>query len=278
MSRVNAATLVEAIRDWGVDFRPYRPDWATQTTAGGWDPVGIGHHHTAGSGVLDHEPGGGIGPRQRSMLELLRNGRSDLDGPLCHFAPLYVGRGKLVVYGIGMGNTNHAGYIGARVAEQLRKGKFKGVDASGRGREDVDGNSMLYGLEYLHPGDGTPWPDELLEAGHRTAAAICDAHGWKRDNWAGSNAEHRELTARKVDRSWPGWGDGMRAAITELAATGVGDPAPSGWRRSPDIQLAIRTLVRAADKKLAYGRKAQHAALREHVRELREQFPSDDEA
>lgn len=270
MTRVLAGTLVEAIKDFGVEFRPYRSDWAVQTTAGGWDPVGVAHHHTAGRGVLSHGEGGKIGPSQESMLELLRVGRSDLDGPLCHFAPVYVGRGKLVVYGIGMGNTNHAGYIGRDVAAALRRGMF---DGSVRGSESVDGNSMLYGLEYLHPGDATPWPDELLEAGHRTAAAICDAHGWDRDHWAGSNAEHRELTARKVDRSWSGWGDKMRAAIHELAKQPVGDPAPVGWVMTKDIEDALKILRRAADKKQASGRKRQSDALRQHIREIRAEFP-----
>lgn len=267
MTRVAAATVVEAIKDWGVTFRPYGSDWYTQTTAGGWDPEAIAHHHTGGTGVLEHGHDGQIGPRQESMLKLLRVGRPDLDGPLCHLAPVFVGKGKRVVYGIGWGNTNHAGYIRTQVAAKLRRGTFTG---EGGGAETVDGNSILYGLEYLHPGDSTPWPDELLETGHRVAAAICDAHGWTRLNWPGSNAEHRELTTRKVDRSWSKSGDGMRARIAELAASNTGEPA--GWTRSPDIESAIRSLTLAADKKQVAGRPRQAAALRETIRELKSSF------
>lgn len=262
------------MRDWGVDFRPWGENWASRTTPGGWDPIGVAHHHTAGSGVLLHD-GGTLGPSQRSMLQLLAIGR-DLDGngspdgPLCQLAPTFLGRGKkAAVFGIGWGNCNHAGYIDNDVARALRAGSF---DGGGRGgAEQVDGNSILYGLEYLHPGDGTPWPDELLDAGHRTAAALCEAHGWDRRNWPGSNAEHRELTTRKIDRSWAKAGDGMRTAIRELSARSQ-EPAP--WVRNPPVQEAIEQLRKAAEYKKTVGRKHQAAALREFARDVAERFPA----
>jgi hypothetical protein len=270
VSRISAAAAAEALRDWGVDFRPWGAGWADRTTAGGWDPIGIAHHHTAGSGVLAHDSGK-LGASQRSMLDLLTRGRPDLDGPLCHLAPTFLGKGKkAAVFGIGWGNCNHAGFIDNDVARALRAGSFAG---GGRGGpETVDGNSILYGLEYLHPGDGTPWPEELLEAGHRAAAALCEAHGWKPGNWAGSNAEHRELTTRKIDRSWSGAGDGMRKQIEALARGDVREPAP--WVRTADVQAAIRSLVAAADDKARVGRKRQAAALRSYANDLRVRFPA----
>lgn len=275
MGRISAATAVEALKDWGVDFRPWGAGWASRTTPGGWDPVGVAHHHTAGSGVLAHSDGK-LGPSQRSMLDLLARGR-DLDGngtpdgPLCHLAPTFLGRGKrAAVYGIGWGNCNHAGYIDNDVAGALRRGEFRG---GGRGgAEQVDGNALLYGLEYLHPGDSTPWPEELLEAGHRTAAALCEAHGWARKNWPGSNAEHRELTTRKIDRSWQGWGDGMRGAISRLAEEGSKDPAP--WVRNDPVQEAIDQLRAAAQFKRDVGRRRQAAALREFADDVAARFPA----
>lgn len=272
MTTPSPATVVTAIRDWGVQFRPYGSDWAKQTTAGGWEPVGIAHHHTTGSEVLAHGPDFTLGPRQKSMLELLRVGRggdNPLDGPLCHFAPVFVGAGRRVVYGIGARNVNHSGYMGARVARLIREGRWAG--GGERGTETVDGNAIMWGLEYLHPGDATPWPDELLESGHRVAAAICEASGWDPLRWAGSNAEHREMTGRKVDRSWSGWGDGMRRRIAELAAKEMKGETP--WRMSPKIEEAVRLLANARDRKLAAGRKAQAAALDEVVRDLRDTFP-----
>lgn len=270
MSRISPATAVESLKDWGVDFRPWGEGWGSRTTAGGWDPIGVAHHHTAGSGVLAHD-GGSLGPSQRSMLNLLAQGHPDLDGPLCHLAPTFLGRGKkAAVFGIGWGNCNHAGLIDNDVARALRAGSFAG---GGRGgAEQIDGNAILYGLEYLHPGDGTPWPEELLEAGHRTAAALCEAHGWAPKNWAGSNAEHKELTTRKIDRSWSGGGDGMRREIRRLAETQVKEPAP--WVRNPPIEDAIQALREAAGFKASVGRKNQAAALRELARETAERFPA----
>jgi hypothetical protein len=265
MSRISAADAVVAIKDWGVEFRPRGDNWASFTTAGGWDPVGIAHHHTGGSGAL-LEPG--WNPSKEAMARLLRIGRSDLDGPLAPLAPVFVGKGKRVVLGIGWGNCNHAGTIDNDVARALRAGSFTG---GGRGGlETVDGNAILYGLEYMHPGTSAPWPDELLDAGHRTAAALCEAHGWKRDHWAGSNAEHRELTTRKVDRSWAGNGDGMRRAIAALAET---SREPDGWLRIDPVQDAVDRLVVAAKRKDAEGRKHQAAYLRRQAAELRERFP-----
>lgn len=269
MSRITPQEAVEAIKDWGVEFRPYGgPGWASHTTAGGWDPVGVAHHHTGGSGALLQA---GWNASKEAMARLLRIGRSDLDGPLCALAPVFVGKGKRVVLGIGWGNCNHAGLIDNDVARALRAGSFQG---GGRGgAEQIDGNAILYGLEYMHPGTSAPWPDELLEAGHRTAAALCEAHGWARKNWAGSNAEHRELTTRKVDRSWQGWGDGMRKAIAELATQST-DPAPDAWVRSPRIQDAISDLRVAAGFKAEDGRKRQAAFLRRQAAELAERFPN----
>lgn len=268
MTRISAATAVEAIQDWGVNFRPWGTGWASRTTAGGWDPVGIAHHHTGGSGVLQHDDGS-LGPSQRTMLNMLAAGRPDLDGPLNHFSPVWLGKGRRVVFGIGWGNCNHAGFIDNDVARALRAGTFAG---GGRGgAEQIDGNALLYGLEYLHPGDATSWPDELLDAGHRTAAALSEAHGWKRDHWAGSNAEHRELTVRKVDRSWGGWGDGMRRRIAELSREGT-EPE---WVRTERISEAIRKLRAAADNKREAGHKAQAAALKQAAEELAKDFPPD---
>src|SRR5688500_9552294 len=121
------AVLVEAIKDWGVEFRPYPLDtrpWHTFTTPGGWDPVGVMHHHTTGSPALLDE---GMNNSKAAMLRLLRIGRDldgngTMDGPLCHFAPTFMARGKRVVFGIGFGNTNHAGYGGANVASAIRNG------------------------------------------------------------------------------------------------------------------------------------------------------------
>lgn len=262
--------LEEAIKDWGVEFRPYpfsdKP-WHQFTTPGGWAPVGIMHHHTTGYKTM-LEPG--WNKDKGNMLRLLRSGRPGLDGPLCHLAPTFMGKNKRVVYGIGWGNVNHAGAGRPAVASAVRLGKF---DGNAYGDDAVDGNVLFWGLEYLHPGlPGIPWPDELLDAGHRTAAAICEASGWTAKSWQGSNIEHREWSGRKPDRAWAQWGTGLRSAIDVLASSTT-EPEVDGWLRNSPVQDAIRSLVRAAEFKERRGRKHQADALREHARELRKQFP-----
>lgn len=261
--------LVEAIKDWGVDFRPYpfsdRP-WHAFTTTGGWDPQGIAHHHTAGSAALLDE---GMNLSKRAILRLLRVGHSQLNGPLCAFAPTFMAKGKRVVFGIGFGNTNHAGLIAANVASALRSGTYRGAAP---GPDAVDGNELLYGLEYLHPGTAAPWPDELLDAGHRTACAISEAEGWSPEAWAGSQAEHRELTRRKVDRSWSGWGDGMRAEVARLAV--LRHAEPDGWDRTPLIHEAIVLLRRQAREFDAHEQPRRARVCWNQARALAERFPN----
>lgn len=266
---VTPRQLEVAIKDWGVEFRPYPysdAHWASATTAGGWAPIGIMHHHTAGSAAL-LEPG--WNPSKAAMLRLLRIGHDELDGPLCHFAPMFAGKGKRVVYGIGWGNCNHAGEGRAEVARRVRNGSFSGGVT---GADTVDGNPLFWGLEYMHPGTSAPWPDELLDSGHRVACAISEASGWSRKAWPGSQAEHKEWSGRKIDRSWSGAGDGMRRAIATLAS-GAQDPEVDGWVRNAPVQDVIASLRKAAEFKEGVGRKHQAEALLEHARELRRQFP-----
>lgn len=267
---VTPSHALTAMHDFGVDVRPYSENWWTFTTAGGFNPVGIAHHHTGGSAAL-LTPGS---LSQKAMHRMLRAGRPDLDGPLCHFAPTFNGVGKrAIVYAIGWGNCNHAGLIARNVADLLKAGKYTG---QAPGPDAVDGNSILYGFEYLHPGDRTSWPDELLDAGHRAAAALCEAHGWDGANGPGSNAEHRELTTRKPDRSWSGWGDGMRAAVARLLVSSDDDttpPDPQGWVRPEKLQDAIRALRAQADvfEERNQPRKAEF--LRAEARVLAKRFP-----
>lgn len=191
MSVISPTQFLEALRDHGVVVVEH-DGWAGRTTAGGWDPNGVLHHHTAGSAKLLTDEA-----TQAAMLRILVNGRAGLPGPLAHLAPAYQPwRKRAVVHTVGWGNVNHAGLGDSRVIAQIRADTY---DGSLKGtREDADGNPALYGLEYMHPGDDTPWPDELIDVGARAAAAICQAHGWT----AASNLEHWEFTDRKVDRSY----------------------------------------------------------------------------
>jgi hypothetical protein len=204
---------MEALCDWGVETKAYEPDgvpWHRHTTPGAWIPVGVMHHHTAGNGKLLTAEA-----TQRAMLRLLRNGRPGLPGPLCHLSPAMVpGTNRARVHLIGWGNVNHAGMGSSSVLSAVRAGKYAGAAPK---HSNVDGNAHFWGLEYMHPGTAAKWPDALLEAGHRAACAICQAQGWSTAHWPGSNVEHREWTARKIDRSWTG---DLRAAIRTVVEEG----------------------------------------------------------
>lgn len=266
-----AAELVAAMKDFQLDVRPYPWDdrpWSAFTTAGGWDPQGVLHHHTGGSTALLAK---GMNDSKKAMLRLLRIGRggaNPLDGPLCHVAPTFMQTGQHVVYLIGVGNVNHAGLGGRNVATAIKAGTYGGASSDG---DKVDGNAMLYGLEYLHPGTSAPWPDELLEAGHRAAAAFCQAEGWTPSHWAGSNAEHREWTHRKVDRSWSGHGDVMRQRIAALSREQV--EQDDGWFRTEPIRDSIALLRKQAAAFQSRGLIRRAATLRREANHLADAFP-----
>lgn len=222
MSYRTPQELVEAFRDWHVPVRAYEPDgrpWYSHTTNGGWDPHGVLHHHTAGSSRLLHS-----NLSRRAMLRILRNGYSGLPGPLCHFSPAMDGDGRAVLWLVGWGNANHAGLGDPVNLAQLSAGNYRGRRPTQSSR---DGNGALYGLEYMHPGDSTRWPDELLEVGHLAGAAINDAHGWDPVSGSRSHLDHREWTPRKIDRSWHG---DVRQAVRELQQAGpAGSEDDMSW-------------------------------------------------
>ena len=205
----SADRLITALRDWGCEVRAYQPDgqpWWSHTTPGDWHPAGVIHHHTTGPKTMLTN---GVG--QSDTLQVLRNGRTGLPGPLCHGAPAMVpDTHRAQVWLIGWGNVNHAGAGSSRVLDQVKTGTYAGRDP---GTDDTDGNPWFWGLEYMHPGDSTAWPDALLEVGHRAACAFGEFSGWTPATVPGRQAEHREWTSRKIDRSWMG---NVRRAVTAI--------------------------------------------------------------
>jgi hypothetical protein len=119
--------------------------------------------------------------------------------------------GRARVWLMGYGIANHAGKGSSRTLARVRAGTYAG---QAPGPDDTDGNPRYFGLEYSHPGDGTPWPDVLLDCGHRAHCAYAEAAGWPRSEWPGRAVEHREWTTRKIDRRWPG---DLRAAIARAS-------------------------------------------------------------
>lgn len=169
--------LLAALTAEGVDVRP-ESDWATRTARRKFAPVGIIIHHTGGGGE------GGF--------RIIRDGRSDLPGPLANLHPRKDGSVHLLTGGM----SNHAGPGDPRVLAHTRMGQLFGQRPSAKG---VVGNQWYYGIEIENLGTGRdPYPEVQLDATVKCVAAICRMHDWSASRVIG----HKEWTSRKVDPSF----------------------------------------------------------------------------
>ncbi|GAA2974781.1 MULTISPECIES: N-acetylmuramoyl-L-alanine amidase [Streptomyces] len=191
-SPMSANNFLKALEDEGLTVVQVG-DWRThnRNDKGSWGPVhGVMLHHTATEGSA-------------RTVDVCREGRTGLPGPLCHGVITKDGRVHLV----GYGRVNHAGLgdddvLRAVVAEK----RLPDVDDSG-----ADGNRHFYGFECENLGDGKdPWPDAQLEAVEKAAAALCRFHRWG----ASSVIGHLEWQAGKVDPRGFSM-NGMRARVRE---------------------------------------------------------------
>lgn len=130
-------------------------------------------------------------------LRILRDGRSDLPGPLCQLALGRSGR----FYVMASGKANHAG-----------PGRW----------QDVVSSRRTIGIEAEHPGTG-PWPQAQVEAYDRGVAALLHALGQGPDHYAG----HREWALPRGRKPDPGGLDldAQRARVASLLAEMSGRPA-----------------------------------------------------
>lgn len=110
--------------------------------------VGVMLHHTA---TPDSAEG------DFPTLRIVRQGRSDLPGPLCNYG---LGRSG-TIYLISNGVAFHAG-----------AGSWKGV---------TSGNTHFLGIEAENAGSGRPWPAVQLDAYQRLVASILHALGRNTD-------------------------------------------------------------------------------------------------
>ncbi|MGW0998299.1 N-acetylmuramoyl-L-alanine amidase [Streptomyces sp. NPDC002520] len=143
---------------------------------GPWRPVhGVMIHHTATLGSA-------------RTVEICRDGRADLPGPLCHGVITKDG----TVHLVGYGRANHAGLGDDEVLRAVAAEKGLPPD----NEANTDGNRHFYGFECENLGDGEdPWPERQLDAIARAAAAVCRRHGWTERSVIG----HREWQPGKVD-------------------------------------------------------------------------------
>jgi hypothetical protein len=177
--------------------------WSKTDRPGPWDPHGVIDHHTGPFG------------RVADMVSLLRRGRPDLPGPLCHIGLAPDGTAYLV----GWNDTNHAGNGSVAVLAAVKADRK--IPAA-PGPDAVDGNANFYGIECIHPGSGA-WPPAQVDALVRCNTAICRLHGWSANSVIG----HKEWTRRKWDPGRLPMGE-IRAMVAErlaLPASGVKKPA-----------------------------------------------------
>lgn len=154
-----------------------------KAASGSFAPVGIMLHHTAGVGD--------------GMVELVKNGRSDLPGPLCN--ALLRPDGEWVV--ITDGKANDSGMGSGTVLEQIKKGVRQTEDAGSRGLKDsVGGNEFFYDIEVEHVGTHGRYPEAQISSLTLGVAALLKSFGWN----VNQVLHHRQWTSRKIDMSYRG--------------------------------------------------------------------------
>ena len=194
-------------------------------------PRGVMLHHTAsraGSGDLP-------------SLRICRQGRSDLQGPLCN---LLVGRAGTVV-AISDGYANHAGRMSADAWSRLTTGR-EPVRQTGPDNGPV-GNGHLIGIE--NNGLGEPWPADQVDVVIDICVAICSHFGWDPTS---AVIGHKEGTRRKIDPSFDtGWFRSQVVKQTTTTPPSEEDDMPlndEDWKR---LRAEVRqTVFNAIDEKL----------------------------
>lgn len=164
MPKTSYWTLPRHLRRWGLKVEQ-EDGWRFRGRPYTFAPRAIICHHTASGSQT-----GNFG-----SLRVVRDGRSDLPGPLCQFL---LGRDGTVRI-IAGGHANHAGYGGpiAGIPENL-------------------GNTFAWGIEAENNGVGEPWSKAQLNAYYRLCAALLDLMGTKD---VSKVIGHKEWTSRKID-------------------------------------------------------------------------------
>jgi hypothetical protein len=184
MSKPMTATqLIKQLKEFKVPYMEFGT-WKThnRNSVGSWGPVhGFMVHHT-GSDSTDQK-------------RLLRDGRSDLPGPLSHFGIAQDG----TVWLIGWGRCNHAGkgdpdVLSAVIAESY------GTKPPTDNQATVDGNRYFYGVEIWYSGSHGMTSSQYASL-LKLSAAVCDFHGWSEKSIIG----HGEWQPGKWD---PGYKNG----------------------------------------------------------------------
>jgi hypothetical protein len=200
-----ATWLADALRAGGcrVD-EGIVPDWKRRGhTDGGFSPIGVLGHHTAG-------PAGGDYP----SLGTVRDGRPGLPGPLANLGLTRSG----VWFPVAAGRAWHAG-----------AGSCRWVPGN-------DGNGHLIGIEAESSGRGD-WTPAQLEAYPRGVAALLRDLGVGADRFIA----HKEWApGRKTDPAgWPGDMNGFRATVARILNGDNDDMTPAQSQTLNDILAEV---------------------------------------
>lgn len=186
---INAAA--EECRAQGVNVQ-FLDGWESRGRPSHFEPAGSVDHHTGGPAFSGE-------PTWWSLLYLVRDGRSDLNGPLANVCTWPDG----TLWIVAAGTCNHAG-----------PGEWLGLA----------GNYSVFGNELVHSGGpNEPWPEAQLRSALLWDVALCRLGGWSPD----FVCEHKEWSnAGKIDRINID-GDEWRARVSEQLAAEPTKPEPT---------------------------------------------------
>jgi hypothetical protein len=136
-----------------------------------------------------------------------------------------------VIYLCGTGPMNHAGKGDSSVLARIKAGQAP--TGWHPPKNDYTGNQDLDGVELLHPGDSSPYPDAMIDATVALNASRCIVLGQSPN----TSIMHGEHTNRKIDMSWlggPGGPGGVE--LRKRVAARVSGGGSSGTTPVPPTQ------------------------------------------
>lgn len=193
MGYQNPGRLLDTLAAYGLSF----------TTIAGWERRGSSMFDP--QGVIVHHTGGPAAGGDYPSLQVVINGRPDVDGPL---ANLGLGRSGHV-YVVAAGRANHGGV-----------GSYAGVT----------GNSKWWGIEAENNGS-QPWPSRQVDCYHRLCAALCEFSGIPPSMVVG-HKEYAKPAGRKPDPHTLNMG----VFRTDVGAAMTAPPAPPAPQPVPPAE------------------------------------------
>lgn len=186
--------LADVLRAAGLEVVEHA-GWETRERPGVWEPKFLVVHATAAP----------AGQADETQVRIVRDGRSDLNGPIANAC--IDRQGRWHVLAAGRCNTTLAGTAGP----------FKGL-----------GNTGALGIEACNDNRGGPWPDVQYRSYVAGVAAICRRLGWSETRVVG----HREHTpGHKTDPTF-----GMQAFRAQVREAIEEDDMPSTEQLIRDVR------------------------------------------